>query len=156
MTFRHHRPCRCRCREKENRHAKQKAENFSAASTDSAHFIQHPPSTDKRVNLNFEPRAIADLPMIEGATGRFMQACVAEFEANLISARTKAALAEAKKRGVVLGGYDGRDFTAKDVKASIAVRQEQAAQRAADLCAGHQRATGGRRYIIASHCGRRR
>jgi DNA invertase Pin-like site-specific DNA recombinase len=78
----------------------------------------------------------ADLPQIEGAMGKFMlqqMVAIAELEAGLISARTKAALAEAKKRGVVLGGYQGRDFTAKDIKASVATRQAQAAQRAADL-----------------------
>jgi DNA invertase Pin-like site-specific DNA recombinase len=49
----------------------------------------------------------ADLPQIEGATGRFMlqqMVSVAELEAGLISARTKAALAQARKRGVKLGG----------------------------------------------------
>ena len=73
---------------------------------------------------------------IEGAVGKFMlqqMVSIAELEAGLISARTKAALAEAKKRGVVLGGYHGRDFTAKDIKASVATRQAQAAQRAADV-----------------------
>jgi len=68
--------------------------------------------------------------------GKFMlqqMVSIAELEAGLISARTKAALAEAKKRGVVLGGYNGRDFTAKDIKASVATRQAQAAQRASDL-----------------------
>jgi DNA invertase Pin-like site-specific DNA recombinase len=78
----------------------------------------------------------ADLPQIEGAMGKFMlqqMVAIAELEAGLISARTKAALAEAKKRGVVLGGYQGRDFTAKDIKASVATRQAQASQRAADL-----------------------
>jgi DNA invertase Pin-like site-specific DNA recombinase len=78
----------------------------------------------------------ADLPQIEGAMGKFMLqqlVAVAELEAGLISARTKAALAEAKKRGVVLGGYQGRDFTRKDLKASAATRQAQASQRAADL-----------------------
>src|SRR3984957_7380139 len=49
----------------------------------------------------------ADLPQIEGATGRFLlqqMVAVAELEAGMISARTKAALAQAKKRGVKLGG----------------------------------------------------
>src|SRR5262245_2426871 len=49
----------------------------------------------------------ADLPQIEGATGRFLlqqMVAVAELEAGMISARTKAALAAAKKHGKKLGG----------------------------------------------------
>jgi DNA invertase Pin-like site-specific DNA recombinase len=49
----------------------------------------------------------ADLPQIEGATGRFLlqqMVAVAELEAGMISARTKAALVAAKKRGKQLGG----------------------------------------------------
>src|SRR4051812_33885287 len=49
----------------------------------------------------------ADLPQIEGATGRFLlqqMVAVAELEAGMISTRTKAALAAAKARGRVLGG----------------------------------------------------
>src|SRR5260221_14549124 len=58
----------------------------------------------------------ADLPQIEGATGRFMlqqMVAVAELEAGMISARTKAALAMARKRGVKLGGNRGVKPTAK-------------------------------------------
>src|ERR1700722_19888266 len=49
----------------------------------------------------------ADLPQIEGATGRFLlqqMVAVAELEAGMISTRTKAALAAAKARGKTLGG----------------------------------------------------
>jgi DNA invertase Pin-like site-specific DNA recombinase len=78
----------------------------------------------------------ADLPTLEGATGKFMlqqMAAIAELEAGMISKRTKDALAAAKRRGVVLGGFRGRHFTAKDHKAAAAARHEKAVQRAADL-----------------------
>jgi len=78
----------------------------------------------------------ADLPALEGATGKFMlqqMAAIAELEAGMISARTKAALSAAKRRGVKLGGFRGVKFTAKHIKLAVAARREKAAQRAADL-----------------------
>jgi len=102
----------------------------------------------------------ADLPQIEGATGKFMlqqMVAVAELEAGLISKRTKDALAAAKKRGKQLGGrrykfernakreivYDtkGKPIRTKEVAngseaaraASLRARQQRSDQRAADI-----------------------
>jgi Resolvase, N terminal domain len=78
----------------------------------------------------------ADLPQIEGATGRFLlqqMVAVAELEAGMISARTKAALAAAKKRGKKLGGNRGVKPTAKMRARSTAVLQQRADARAADI-----------------------
>jgi DNA invertase Pin-like site-specific DNA recombinase len=70
----------------------------------------------------------ADLPQIEGPTGRFMlqqMASVAELEAGLISARTKAALAASKKK---LGGRrkNGHNFNADDSAKAVATLQKHA------------------------------
>lgn len=78
----------------------------------------------------------ADLPAIEGPTGRFMlqqMAAVAELEAGMISARTKAALAAAKARGRKLGGNRGVIPTAAAREASRAVIAAHADARANDL-----------------------
>lgn len=78
----------------------------------------------------------ADLPQIEGATGRFLlqqMVAVAELEAGMISARTKAALAQARKRGIKLGGNRGVKPTAQMHAASKAALQKRANDRAADI-----------------------
>jgi DNA invertase Pin-like site-specific DNA recombinase len=78
----------------------------------------------------------ADLPAIEGPTGRFMlqqMAAVAELEAGMISARTKQALAAAKARGQVLGGNRGVVVSQEAREASLSVRARKARQRASDL-----------------------
>ncbi len=91
----------------------------------------------------------ADLPTIEGPTGRFMltqMAAVAELEAGFIGSRTKAALARSKKklggrRRVVVGvNATGRktygDYvTLSDEARALGTeaRQRKAMERAADL-----------------------
>jgi len=70
-----------------------------------------------------------DLPAIEGPTGRFLlqnMVSVAELEAGMISARTKAALATAKARGTRLGGFRGRAGTAEDCANARRVRSSKA------------------------------
>lgn len=78
----------------------------------------------------------ADLPQVEGPAGRFMlnqMVAVAELEAGLISARTKAALQAAKARGTVLGGDRGTTVTDAAREASKATRAAKAQARTADL-----------------------
>jgi DNA invertase Pin-like site-specific DNA recombinase len=78
----------------------------------------------------------ADLPQIEGATGRFMlhqMASVAELEAGMISTRTKAALAAAKRRGVKLGGDRGVKPSNEARASAAAVVEKRANDRAADI-----------------------
>jgi DNA invertase Pin-like site-specific DNA recombinase len=78
----------------------------------------------------------ADLPTIEGPTGRFIlqqMVSVAELEAGMISARTKAALAAAKARGKKLGGNRGVTLSDEAREMGRAVRTEHANARAADI-----------------------
>jgi DNA invertase Pin-like site-specific DNA recombinase len=64
-----------------------------------------------------------DLSQIEGPTGRFLlqsMIAVAELEAGMISARTKAALAASKTCGKRLGGFRCAGTTADAAKARAA------------------------------------
>ena len=74
----------------------------------------------------------ADMPRANRLTVGIM-AMVAEEERRMISARTKAALAAAKKRGAKLGGYRGAKLTRKIREAGNAARMRVAAERAADI-----------------------
>jgi DNA invertase Pin-like site-specific DNA recombinase len=77
-----------------------------------------------------------DLPQIEGPTGRFLlqsMMAVAELEAGMISARTKAALAASKARGKKLGGFRGRAGTSADTAKARAARSLKAIQQAQSI-----------------------
>jgi DNA invertase Pin-like site-specific DNA recombinase len=75
-----------------------------------------------------------DLPQANRFTVHVM-AAMAEHEAAMISARTKAALAAAKARGTRLGGsrWNSDTIGRRGHRASLRARQEAAAKRAADL-----------------------
>lgn len=78
----------------------------------------------------------ADLPAIEGPTGRFMlqqMAAVAELEAGLISSRTKAALCAARARGQQLGGNRGSQLSSTAKAKGRQVQAQSAQRRANDL-----------------------
>jgi DNA invertase Pin-like site-specific DNA recombinase len=60
-------------------------------------------------------------------------AAVAEHEARMASERTRAALAAAKARGAILGGFRGRVGTSADLAKARAARTAKARQRTTDL-----------------------
>lgn len=74
----------------------------------------------------------ADMPHANRLTVGIM-ALVAEEERRMISARTKAALAVAKARGTVLGGYRGHTITAAAGEAGRRSQAARADARLADL-----------------------
>ncbi|MGG5890706.1 recombinase family protein [Falsiroseomonas sp. HC035] len=78
-----------------------------------------------------------DLPTVPpGPVGKFLvtqMAAVAELEAGLISQRTRAALAMAKARGVVLGNPRLRAGTPEQARVAAAVKQEISRARAVDV-----------------------
>jgi DNA invertase Pin-like site-specific DNA recombinase len=74
----------------------------------------------------------ADMPELDRFTVG-IHALIAERERDMISARTKAALAAAKRRGVKLGGDRGARLTAKARKAGSATVARRARDRAMDL-----------------------
>ena len=74
----------------------------------------------------------ADMPTVNRLTVH-MLAAVAEEETRMISARTKAALATAKARGVVLANPNLRAGSPEQARAANAVRTGRARARAADV-----------------------
>jgi DNA invertase Pin-like site-specific DNA recombinase len=74
----------------------------------------------------------ADMPNANQLTVRIM-AIIAEEEREMISKRTKAALAAAKKRGKKLGGYRGVAPSKKDRAMAVEAVQARADAKAADL-----------------------
>ena len=105
----------------------------------------------------------ADLPQIEGPTGRFMlqqMASVAELEAGMIADRTKKALAAAKANGKKLGGVRYRaDGSRVVMPASARMASAQAvfkrvSARADDIAPVIWELQASGAEVIAGHCRR--
>lgn len=78
------------------------------------------------------PLIAADMPAADRTMLQFMSV-IAEHEARAISTRTKQALAQARERGVVLGGWKGRNLTDSDRKRATVSLKAQANERALSL-----------------------
>jgi DNA invertase Pin-like site-specific DNA recombinase len=77
-----------------------------------------------------------DLPIAEGPAGRLqlhIMVSAAEFEVGMCSTRIKAALAQAKRRGVVLGGDRGHVPSNRVRSLAAAAVKQRADARAADV-----------------------
>ena len=83
---------------------------------------------------------------------RVQAVAVAELEAGMISARTKAALAAAKRRGKQLGGNRGVVPSKTARKRGAASNRRRADARATD-CSSNRERTCERRNDAAGHCG---
>jgi DNA invertase Pin-like site-specific DNA recombinase len=107
--------------------------------------------------------AFADMPSVPaGATGRFIltqMAAVAELEAGLISERTKAALAAAKKRGVRLGNPNGakhlRRYGNKLAVAALKAKAKEHATSLTDIVSEARAVAGDSLRAIAEELNRR-
>ncbi len=85
-----------------------------------------------RLQKGAVPFVAADMPEANEMVVGIM-AVVAQAERKMISQRTKAALAQAKERGTVLGGFRGYIPTDADRRKAVEARQVQATERDPDL-----------------------
>ena len=112
-------------------------------------------SRDAHFLLGLEKAGIdfvaADMPNANRLTVG-ITAMVAEEERRMISERTKAALAAAKRRGTKLGGDRGMVPSKRTRKLALEAWQARADAKAAGSRPDHRRATGGRENEPEGHC----